>query len=162
MIRQILYTSLSESLREVPDLAWVDWQRGQFQQDDHFPDVPLPALLIDVHAIEWADALMEQQEGLLALSLDLYLPSYGDSEAEANTLAFFALITQITRLMHNLSCDGLQGFSRRREERLNKLEHHNLVAYRLLFESRICESLANTTTSTHTLKHINTHGRIHQ
>ena len=160
MIRQNIYLAIVRALKGLPALAWVDWQKDQFRQTDHFPDLPLPAALLDMPSIEWADALMQQQEGMLTLSIDLYVPTYAAAPPSEETLVLFDLIAQTTQVVHSLSLDDLQGFSRCSESRLNPPEGHHLMAYRLSFKSRICEKLNPSTFRTHSIKNISSNVRL--
>ena len=148
-MKKKLYLAVSNKLKQDTSLLWVAWQQGQFMRRAKQQTVPLPAALIDIEKLTWEDANMGQQEGTLTLSVEIYMSAYGapedTSEMHQDTLQALDLLHAVAISLQNCESEGVQGLSRTQEERLYLPEEPHLIAYKLLFQSRVQECLKDNT-----------------
>ena len=74
-MKKDLYLALRTTLGQSTQLRWIDWQKGQFTQKEQTSTLPLPVALLDLRTFNWKDSVMGQQEGMLNLYVDVYMPN---------------------------------------------------------------------------------------
>lgn len=180
-MKKKLYMALSTALKRSPHIRWVDWQKNQFTHSEQSSALPLPAVLLDLKEFNWEDGIMDQQTGTMTLAVDVYMssaapaeedtetqaeaqaddsPAEAQDEAENSTLKALALLDEISSTLQGFQSESVQGLSRSQETRLEVATDPNLLAYRLLFRSRVHERLQkDPSIQPKTLK-LNTDGQI--
>lgn len=96
------YYDLAGAIRDaMPDLAWIDIDKGQFDNPENFNTVLLPGLLIKFSAIEWETLGQKRQlgDGTVTLKLAVYLPAqtHESDPLFATNLDSFALATVLNQ-----------------------------------------------------------------
>ena len=86
MKRSDIYKELrNHAALKLPDLRFIDLQKGQFQQQAQNYPIPLPALLIEIGDFRFSNLLEHQQKGDGMISVYLYLDLVSDSFAGAES-----------------------------------------------------------------------------
>ncbi len=90
MSRSKVYKDIKNRLLEqLPELQFVDLQKGQFSNKTKNHPIPLPAILIEFKPVNWSNTTGGQLgDTLISLHyyLDLVTDSFNDSEAENETI----------------------------------------------------------------------------
>jgi hypothetical protein len=69
-----IYTSIRDRLQEkLPELLYVDLQKGQFDRYGQQANLPLPSALIELKQVDWVGTAGGYQTGDALLSVYLYL-----------------------------------------------------------------------------------------
>jgi hypothetical protein len=58
-----LLKTLKESLKSVPDLRMIDFDRGQLNKPEDYESVLQPAVLVGIPVIDWKDIARSHQDG---------------------------------------------------------------------------------------------------
>ena len=71
-MQEYLFHILKEQLQSLSELKWIDWNKGQTENPQKYPPMPLPAVLLSIDSLKWHDRLEGAQEGSLVLHVDVY------------------------------------------------------------------------------------------
>ena len=163
-MKKELYLALSAALKHSKSIHWVDWQKGQFTRPEQSANLPLPTVLIGLSEISWQDTTLGQQEGAMTLFVDVYMSAYGGTEAESEaqheSLQTLDTLDEVTYIVQGFQSEGVQRLSRSQEHRLDLPKEPNLIAYRLVFTSRVCELIQPKNITKHPLLGLNVHGEV--
>jgi len=107
----ILYLSLLTRLKnEVPELLWIDEEKGQLEFPKEEYPVQFPCCLIDIQNIKWETQGKRQQEGdcliRFRIGFDIYEDTHKDAPDIQTGLERLKLLNKIHSTLH---CFG--GFS---------------------------------------------------
>lgn len=91
MLRSKVYLQIKERLQEkLPELQFIDLQKGQFVKPQQNYPIPLPACLIEFKPVTWSNAESGTQLGKTLISVYLYLDlvtdSFDNAEQEQETI----------------------------------------------------------------------------
>ena len=123
-IRSEVYKELRDRLLEkMPDLQYVDLQKGQFDNKQKNYPIPLPACLVEFKQVQWSESTGGQL-GDCTISIRLYIDhvtdSFNGAEQEEETI----------KLLDNLDniYENMQGYSGENFNPLNRISD-TIVGY---------------------------------
>ena len=107
MKRSELYRAIkSEALAKMPNLAYVDLQKGQLENPNGYP-LPLPALLIEFRDATYKNLARHSQIAdttiRMYLVVDLVTDSFNDAELESETVSMLDLQDELYNTMEGLA-----------------------------------------------------------
>ena len=120
MKRSDLYKKLRDiSKSKLPDLAYVDLQKGQFKRIAENYPIPMPALLFEFSDFDFSNVLNNGQIGSATVSACLYLDLVTDSfdtcELENESLELMDRADEIFNALQGESCELFSKLIRKRE-----------------------------------------------
>ena len=142
-MRLTVYKELSELLRSIEGLKWVDWDFGQLAMPQKDYPVPLPAALISFGDFTFDDLPDRVQEGEVTIYIDLYLRRAGDLQAtspkQAETLQQLELLDAISSRLHaSWQSECIQALHRRGEGPISTTP--DLIGVRQSYEARMIDT----------------------
>lgn len=137
-IRSEIYKTIKQALESLPELKFIDVQKGQMNRSTENYPLPLPAALVEFKPCTWSNT-GDYQIGDLMISVYLYIDlvtdSFDSSESEHETDNLLDL--------QDLMFETLQGLSNVHLASLNRVsdaivEYRNqFVCYRVDFKTEI-------------------------
>jgi hypothetical protein len=108
-----IYTSIHDRLQEkLPELLYIDLQKGQFDRYGQQANLPLPSALIELKQVDWVGTAGGSQTGDALISVYLYIDKpAGTLEAtaqQAGSLLMLHTQQKIFRALEKLSGDTFQ------------------------------------------------------
>ncbi|MEH0007840.1 MAG: hypothetical protein V6Z82_03870 [Flavobacteriales bacterium] len=142
-VREELFCKVKAQIETIPDIRFFDWQKGQFERPKSKNPIPLPACLMEISAIAYADLMQQLQEGRAVVSLYLYVGGCADNFDESAELARgltdLKIIDTVAEAVQWLAGTQFKPLSQKLEQSLSQT--HKMLAYRLDFETRIYKQL---------------------
>ncbi len=116
-MRSRVYTEIRNRLLEkLPQLQYVDLQKGQFDKPQQNYPIPLPAALIEIKPKEWSNAATGNQMGETIVSIylyhDLVTDSFNGAEQEAETIKLLDTQDDVFQALECFDSDEFQPLSR--------------------------------------------------
>lgn len=112
MSKVVLYKAIRDRLMsEMPELRFVDLNKGQFlKPGDNYP-IPLPAALVGFGRVSYQTLLQGEAHGTCTITVSLYADNSADSfdgaEQEENSLVMLELHDGIFQALEGLNNDGV-------------------------------------------------------
>ena len=108
-----IYTSIRNRLQEkLPELEYVDLQKGQINLYGQETNLPLPAALIEIKQVDWTETAGGYQTGDALLSVYLYLDktagTLDPNVQDAESLRLLDMQEEIFRALEKLSGNTFQ------------------------------------------------------
>ena len=154
-VKAELYKAISDRLIEklnfapeveLPNLKWVDKNKGQLIAFSQFGAIPLPACLISFPDINWQNAGNNNQTGLCRVKVILMYEVYADFDSESlnqeEALKCFEYEEQMYAALQGFSIDGVSPLERIKSS--EEEDHDALVVFTQEYECMLTDTGANT------------------
>lgn len=116
MSRSKVYKDIKDRLLEqLPELEYVDLQKGQFGNKAQEYPIPLPAILIEFRPVTWSESTGGQLgDATISLYyyLDLVTDSFNNSEAENETIEILDNLDAMYDIMNGFAGDDFNPLNR--------------------------------------------------
>lgn len=140
MLRRQIYQALSQQLRDsMPQLEYIDLQKGQLARAAENYPIPLPSALIEFRPVQWSSTGEGGQIGKAAISVHIYVDHVADtfegSDQTSDSVKDLDIIDEVF--------EALQGFATESMGPLNRTSdtvaefRQRFVSYRTDFETNI-------------------------
>jgi len=115
-IRSNVYKEIRDRLKsKMPELVYIDLQKGQFAKREQNYPVPLPACLVEFGAIKWSNTTGEQigdAQISTYLYIDLVTDSFDNAELENETIEILDTQDDLFDSLHGFTGKNFNPLSR--------------------------------------------------
>lgn len=137
-----IYSAVTQELKTlVPELNWIDLDRGQI--DSEFPEPPIlyPCALIDVALYECESIYQDEQQSIASVALRIVQdPNAAESgstptlqQAQATSLQCYDLIDKVYQALQGFEIGDLSPLSRSEQQKEERYD--GLFVYRIEFRT---------------------------
>lgn len=131
---------------QLPNLKWVDKNKGQLNAFSQFGAIPLPACLISFPDIEWSNAGNNNQTGIcnikIVLLYEVFEEFHSESQNLTDALKCFEFEEQLYAALQGFAFNGISPLERIKST--EEEDHDALVVFTQQYQCMITDTGANT------------------